>query len=146
MSLDDIADAPASGVRFAAARAELGEASLVVVSEAGERRELAWADLAAALARDLTGAPFAPGTTMVDLLPRQGAPVRLLTSTRLQIPGTAPPGTPLDDLRRALALCRAMQPDLQLEDATADFVYRREALPPWTAADLASYDRRYGAG
>jgi hypothetical protein len=139
--------APSGGVRFAVASAELAAAALRARGEDGVERALPWTDLAAAIARDLRGPPFPDDALMVDLIPRRGAPLRFLITSRLTFAEVAPAGASArDDLRRLLAFARAMHPDLEVEAATADFLYRRTPPPAWTAEELERYDARYRAG
>jgi hypothetical protein len=138
---------PSGGVRFALATAEVREDALLVQGEDGRGRQLAWNELGGALARELRGAPFPVDALLVDLVPRRGAPLRFLITTKLTFTaaGSGAVG-PRDDLRRLLAFARAMHPGLEIEGATADFMTRREPLPTWTADDLERYDARYRAG
>jgi hypothetical protein len=127
-------------VRFAVSSAELREDALVAVAD-GRRREIPWSSLGAMLARELRGG--AEPVLMVDLIAPGGPPVRLLGTTELQIGGAAASSDGGDRLRRALAFARAMNPQIELEGATADFLYKKEALPSWDADELARYDARY---
>ncbi len=138
---------PSGGVRFAIARAELREDALVVQDEEGHERVVPWTELGGALARELTGPPFAADALLVDLVPRRGAPLRFVATTSLVFAAAAAGGaSPRDDLRRVLAFARAMHPGLEIEEATADFLYKRDPLPAWSADDLDRYDARYRAG
>lgn len=130
-------------VRFALAAAEVGDDLVIGIGSDGRRRELRWAELGGALARDLSDAPPFEDTPLVDLVPAGALPLRFVASTRVEFAlGGASPD-PRDRLRRLLALARAMNPELQLEAATAAFVDQKTALPTWSLRDLAQYDARY---
>ncbi len=70
--------------------------------------------------------------------------MRFVTSTRIELSG-AEAGAGRDVLRRLLAFARAMHPALELEERTADFLYKRSELPAWSRTDLDAYDDRYDA-
>jgi hypothetical protein len=135
------AAATRSALRFAIASADVREDVLVAVGEDGARRQISWNELGGALARELV-APHL--TLLVDLVPAGTAPLRFVNTTTLTFSsGGKDRGDPRDGLRRLLAFARAMHPEIELEAATTDFLYKRSDLPVWTSDDLDRYDARY---
>jgi len=137
------APASSSGLRFAIASAEIREDALIATAEDGSSRRVSWTELGGALAREL-GAPHQ--TVLVDLVPGGAPPLRFVATSRLEFStGHGRDGAdPRDGLRRLLAFARAMHPEIELEAATTDFLYKRAELPAWSAEDLDRYDARYG--
>lgn len=131
-----------SGLRFALSTSEAHAAALLTVGEDGRIRELPWSRIGGALARELTVQPRLDDALLVDLIPRGEPPLRFLATTRIQFPG-AEPAVGRDAMRRLLAYARAMNPELQVETSTADFLYKRTELPAWSPTELADYDSRY---
>lgn len=132
--------APAPKLRFAIATAEVREDALVAISEDGRSRQLKWSQIGGAIARMLDD----PNRTLlVDLVPPGTAPLRFLPSSQLTFASGKDIGDQREALRRLLAFARAMHPDLELEAATTDFLYKRTDLPTWSIDDLDRYDARY---
>lgn len=149
-AMDTPAPAPAPGVapsvlptarlRFAIASADIKEESVTALLADGSSRMVRWSELGGALAREL-GAPHA--TLLVDLVPSGAPPLRFHLGSRLTFSSGNKDGDPRDALRRLLAFARAMHPEIELEAATTDFLYKRTDLPTWSADELERYDARY---
>jgi hypothetical protein len=136
---------PRGGLRFALVTANVREGGVEVRGADGRARSVPWSDVAGALARELRDAPPFPDSMFVDLVMREGPPLRLTLATAITFAAGEPPAGVRDALRRVIALARAKCEHLELEPATADFVTRREPLPVWTLRELAAYDARYKA-
>jgi len=127
-------------IRFVIASAEVREDALVAISEDGRSRQVRWSQLGGAIARELEGSPK---VLLVDLVPGNTTPLRFLATSRLTFASGKEVGDARDGLRRLLAFARAMHPEIELEAATTDFLYKRTDLPTWSLDDLDRYDARY---
>jgi hypothetical protein len=134
----ELEDEPAPPpVPFALAAAEVREHAVIGIDADGRRRELRWTELGGALARELDD------TLLIDLVPAGAPPLRFVAATRLEFEAGGGSTVARDQLRRLLGVARAMNPELQLEAATAGFLDQKAPLPTWSLAELARYDERY---
>lgn len=146
IAVDDLLPPPAAPVTidFALVGGEVREDALIGIAGDGRRREVRWAEIGGAIARELRDEPPFEATLLVDLVPPGALPLRFVAATRLDFAaGDSGATDPRDQLRRLLAFARAMNPEIQLEGATADFIYKKAELPSWSLRDLAQYDARY---
>lgn len=137
-------DSVRSTLRFVARSVELSEAGLDVVTEAGEQRVVAWADIDAVIARRLPPDPPFDKTLFVDIVPTSGAPVRLVPSTKVNyhiLPGTG--ATSTENFRRLGWFMHHKFPTV-IEEASKPFFLESKVPPLFQAVKLfADYDAQY---
>jgi hypothetical protein len=140
-------DAMRETLRFVVDTGAFDAHGLRVRTTDGDERTIRWIDLDRAVARRLPPDPPFEKTLLVDLVPKEGPPLRLLQSTRLEwrnLPGGAAT-TARENLRRLVAHAQACHPALVIDPASEAFVLRGAEPPQLGSARLvAEYDAAYG--
>ncbi len=145
---DPVRAAPvrSDGVRFVIAGGTLEAGGLRVRVERGAERMVAWSDIVEVVARRLPPDPPYDKTTFVDLVVRDGPPVRILPTSRLDyaaLPGGMAANT-RENLRRLVALAREHHPAIAIEAESAEFFAGgRDAVMFPAFKKFAEWDRRY---
>jgi hypothetical protein len=140
-------DAMRETLRFVVDTGSFDAHAIHVRTTDGDERTIPWIDLDKVVARRLPPDPPFEKTLLVDLVPRDGKPLRLLQSTRLDwrsLPGGAAT-TARENLRRLVAHAQACHPALVIDPASEPFVLRGAEPPQLGSARLvAEYDAAYG--
>ena len=115
---------PERVLRFVAHKCENERNGLVITLQDGTSREIPWTECASAYMRRLPFEPPWERMLVMDLVPREGAPVRILSSTTVNfsaLPGGA--GTShLENSRRLAAYAAERNPAMSMDQKTRTFV------------------------
>jgi hypothetical protein len=122
-------DAARKALRFIAHKVEIRPEGLVATLPSGEPRDLAFADVAQIVVRQLPPDPPWDGAFFVDVVPAATAacgrdPVRIFPTTSVNyaaIPGGSSPSR-LDNTRRLAAFLRDKCPAAAIDEATDEFI------------------------
>jgi len=135
------ADAAFDILRFVAKECRFAERDLEARFRDGRTQQVAWSAIARASVRQLPVDPPFDGALMLDIVPREGTPVRILASTRANyaaLPGASV--TSVENFRRVLAHVRSQNPAAELDDATVSFASGRAAQRFERVEDFLAYD------
>ena len=118
---------PDDVLRFVATKCEIESDGLAITLRDGARRDVPWTEFATAYMRRLPSEPPWERMLVVDLVPGEGAPVRILSSTTVNfsaLPGGA--GTShLENCRRLVAYAAERNPAMSMDPETSTFVSER---------------------
>ena len=108
-------------------RASQGVTDARITLQDGTNREVPWTEFATAYMRRLPFEPPWERMLVMDLVPREGAPVRILSSTSVNfsaLPGGAA-GSHLENSRRLAAYVAKLNPAISMDPETRTFVSER---------------------
>lgn len=115
---------PERVLRFVAFKCEIEDRGIVATYSDGTSRTLAWGDIASLYMRRLPHDPPWERMLVMDLVPREGVPTRVLATTVVNfrdLPGGAA-NSHLENCRRLAAHLVEQNPDVMLDPETRAFV------------------------
>ncbi|HVV85733.1 MAG TPA: hypothetical protein VHE35_21890 [Kofleriaceae bacterium] len=140
------ADATRGALRFVVTEGTLTDGGLILHFDRGLPRTVPWAQVVEVAARRMPPDPPYDKTAFVDLVVADGAPARLLPTTRLDLaalPGGVAPNTK-ENWRRLVALAREHNPAIAIEADSVDFFAGgRDPVAFPALKKFVEWDRRY---